>query len=50
MDDGYVELRAHSAFSFGDGSTTPEAVVARAAALGYPALGLTETEADAGSV
>jgi len=39
----YVELRAHSAFSFGDGAATPEALVRRAAALGYPALGLTDT-------
>ena len=45
----YVELRAHSAFSFGDGSATPEALVAAAAALGYPALGLTDA-ADFGGV
>jgi DNA polymerase III alpha subunit len=38
----YVELRAHSAFSFGDGSATPEALVAAAASLGYPAIGLTD--------
>ncbi|HEU4632061.1 MAG TPA: DNA polymerase III subunit alpha [Gemmatimonadaceae bacterium] len=45
----YVELRAHSAFSFGDGAATPEALAARAALLGYPALGLTDT-ADLGGV
>jgi error-prone DNA polymerase len=39
----YVELRCHSAFSFGDGACTPEALVERAAAYGYPALGLTDT-------
>ena len=39
----YVELRAHSAFSFGDGTTSPEALVSRAADLGYHALGLTDT-------
>ncbi len=39
----YVELRAHSAFSFGDGTTSPEALVGRAAELGYTALGLTDT-------
>ena len=45
----YVELRTHSAFSFGDGAVTPEALVSRAAALGYAALGLTDT-ADLGGV
>ena len=39
----YVELRAHSAFSFGDGTTSPEVLVTRAAELGYSALGLTDT-------
>ncbi|MGQ0560720.1 MAG: PHP domain-containing protein, partial [Gemmatimonadota bacterium] len=45
----YVELRAHSAFSFGDGTTSPEALVQRAAELGYAALGLTDT-ADLGGI
>jgi error-prone DNA polymerase len=45
----YIELRCHSAFSFGDGACTPEALVERAAAYGYPALGLTDT-ADLGGV
>jgi len=45
----YVELRCHSAFSFGDGACTPEALVERAAAYGYPALGLTDT-ADLGGI
>jgi len=45
----YVELRTHSAFSFGDGATTPEALVRRAAEYGYPALGLTD-HADLGGV
>jgi error-prone DNA polymerase len=45
----YVELRAHSAFSFGDGSATPEALVREAAALGYTAIGLTDA-ADFGGV
>jgi error-prone DNA polymerase len=39
----YVELRTHSAFSFGDGAVTPEAIAARAAALGYGAVGLTDS-------
>ena len=43
------ELRAHTAFSFGDGAVTPEALAARAAELGYPALGLTDT-ADFGGI
>lgn len=38
----FIELRTHSAFSFGDGACAPEAIVRRAAELGYPALGLTD--------
>ncbi|HEX6135092.1 MAG TPA: DNA polymerase III subunit alpha [Longimicrobiales bacterium] len=45
----FTELRAHSAFSFGDGTMTPEALVERAASLGHAALGLTDT-ADVGGV
>ncbi|MGQ0813047.1 MAG: DNA polymerase III subunit alpha [Gemmatimonadota bacterium] len=45
----YVELRAHSAFSFGDGTTSPEALVKRATELGYSALGLTDS-ADVGGI
>ena len=45
----YVELRAHTAFSFGDGSVTPERLVARAAELGYDAIGITDT-ADLGGI
>src|SRR5687768_10371304 len=45
----FVELRAHSAFSFGDGTTSPEALVQRAADLGYSALALTDT-ADVGGI
>lgn len=39
----FVELHARSAFSFGDGTATPEALVRRAAELGMPALALTDT-------
>src|SRR3954466_613097 len=46
---GFVELRAHTAFSFGDGSASPEALVARAASLGYDAIGITDT-ADLGGI
>lgn len=45
----FVELRAQSAFSFGVGAVTPERVAARAAELGYPALGLTDA-ADLGGI
>jgi error-prone DNA polymerase len=45
----FVELRAHTAFSFGDGAVTPEALAARAAELDYPAIGLTDA-ADFGGI
>ncbi len=45
----FTELRAHTAFSFGDGAVTPEALVERAAHLGYPAVGITDA-ADLGGV
>ena len=38
----YIELHAHSAFSFLDGTTPPEALAQRAVQLGYPALALTD--------
>ena len=46
---GFVELRAHTAFSFGDGGASPEALVTRAASLGYGAIGITDT-ADLGGI
>lgn len=39
----FVELRAHTAFSFGDGAVSPEALVQCAAGLGYAAIGITDT-------
>ncbi|MBV9775261.1 MAG: error-prone DNA polymerase [Gemmatimonadetes bacterium] len=45
----YVELRARSAFSFGDGVLTPEALVQAAKAKGYAALALTDA-ADLGGI
>src|SRR5579871_167710 len=36
----YVELHARSAFSFLQGSSTPEELITRAASLGFPALAL----------
>lgn len=40
----YVELHAASAFSFLEGASTPEVLVDRAAALGYPALALLDRD------
>jgi error-prone DNA polymerase len=40
----YIELHASSAFSFLDGASLPEALVDRAAALGYPALALVDRD------
>src|SRR5918993_1569839 len=40
----YIELHAASAFSFLDGASLPEALVARAAALGYPALAILDRD------
>ena len=40
----YTELHAASAFSFLDGASLPEALVARAAALGYSALALLDRD------
>jgi error-prone DNA polymerase len=38
----YVELHAHSAYSFGDGASSPEELLAAAYVHGYPALALTD--------
>jgi error-prone DNA polymerase len=38
----YVELHCHSYYSLLDGASSPERLVERAAALGYPALALTD--------
>jgi len=40
--DGYCELHVHSNFSFLDGASHPEDLVARAATIGMPALALTD--------
>ena len=39
---GWSELHSHSAYSFMDGASLPAALAARAAALGYRALALTD--------
>src|SRR4026209_915937 len=44
MPSMYVELHAASAFSFLDGASLPEALIDRAAALGYPALALLDRD------
>src|SRR5215218_7972332 len=46
----YVELHAHSAFSFLDGASTPLELAAGAASLGYPALALTDHDGLWGSM
>jgi len=46
----YVELHAHSAFSFLDGASTPTELAAAAARLGYPALALTDHDGVWGSM
>jgi error-prone DNA polymerase len=46
----YVELHAHSAYSFLDGASRPEELAARAAELGYPALALTDHDGVYGSL
>ena len=45
----YAELRAASAFSFLNGSSLPEDLVARAAALGLPAMALVDTNGLSGA-
>jgi error-prone DNA polymerase len=40
--DEYVELHTHSNFSFQEGASTIEELVARAVEIGYPALALTD--------
>jgi error-prone DNA polymerase len=47
---GYVELHAHSAYSFLDGASQPEELVVRAAELGYEALALTDHDGVYGSL
>ena len=46
----YVELHAHSAFSFLDGASTPAELASAAAQLGYPAFALTDHDGVWGSM
>lgn len=50
MNTPYVELHAHSGYSFLDGASHPEELVLRAAELGYPALALTDHQGLYGSM
>ena len=47
---GYAELHCHSTFSLLDGASEPEALVARAQALGLAALALTDHDDLGGAV
>jgi len=49
-ENEYVELHAHSAFSFLDGASTPAELAAVAAELGYPAFALTDHDGIWGSM
>ena len=46
----YVEVHAHSAFSFADGTSLPHELIARAGELGHTALGLTDHDSLAGAM
>jgi DNA-directed DNA polymerase III PolC len=46
----FVQLHVHSWFSFGEGASSPEVLVAAAAAQGYSALACTDTNAVYGAV
>src|SRR6188508_820561 len=46
----YVELHAHSSYSFLDGASLPEELAVRAAELGYEALALTDHDGVYGSL
>src|SRR3954471_14614446 len=46
----YIELHAHSSYSFLDGASLPEELAIRAAELGYPALALTDHDGVYGSL
>jgi error-prone DNA polymerase len=50
VDAPYIELHAHSAFSFLDGASTPMELAAAAAERGYPVLALTDHDGVWGSM
>ena len=46
MTTGYIELHAHSAYSFLDGASLPEELAVRAAELGYEVTVVKDATAD----
>src|SRR5512146_3139438 len=50
MTERYVELHARSAFSFLEGASLPEALIARCAALEIPAVALLDRDNVSGAV
>lgn len=46
----YVELHAHSAFSFGDGASQPDEMATAAAELGHTAMALTDHDSLSGAL
>src|SRR2546427_4877119 len=46
----YAELHCHSAFSFLDGASPPDDILAEAHRLGYPAIALTDRNGIYGSL
>jgi error-prone DNA polymerase len=46
----YIELHARSAFSFLEGASLPEALIARSAELGSPAMALLDRNSLSGAV
>jgi error-prone DNA polymerase len=50
VNGAYIELHAHSAYSFLDGASLPEELAARAAELGYDTLALTDHDGVCGSL
>jgi error-prone DNA polymerase len=50
MNARYVELHAHSAYSFGDGASLPEELALRASELGHEAMALTDHDGLWGSM
>jgi error-prone DNA polymerase len=50
MTDAYIELHARSAFSFLEGASLPESLIAQAAAFEIPAMALLDRDSFSGSV
>src|SRR3989442_15837262 len=46
----YADLHSHSAYSFPDGASPPDEILAEAHRLGYPALALTDRNGIYGSL